>query len=91
MALRRAAGKVLPEKSAKMPKIGFITPLNDWMRQEEFYGRIKDRFNSAAAREFFQVDALNGLLETHHGGHNGGMKRIWSIYSFLEWYDQFFT
>lgn len=91
VALRRAAGKVLPEKSAKMPKIGFITPLNDWMRQEEFYGRIKERFNSAAAREFFQVDALNGLLETHHGGHNGGMKRIWSIYSFLEWYDQFFT
>lgn len=90
VALRRAAGKVLPEKSAKMPKIGFITPLNDWMRQEEFYGRIKDRFNSPEAREFFRVDALNTLLETHHAGHNGGMKRIWSIYSFLEWYGQFF-
>lgn len=90
VALRRAAGKVLPEKSAKMPKIGFITPLNEWMRRPEFYGRIRERFNSAAAREFFHTDALNALLEEHHGGKNGGMKRIWSVYSFLEWHAQFF-
>ncbi len=91
VALRRAAGKLLPEKSAKMPKIGFITPLNDWMRQEEFYGRLHERFHSAAAEEFFRVEALDQLLETHHAGHNGGMKRIWSVYSFLVWYDRFFA
>ncbi len=90
VALRRAAGKVLPEKSAKMPKIGFITPLNEWMRRPEFYGRIHDRFNSAQAGEFFHQDALNALLDEHHSGKNGGMKRIWSIYSFLEWHQQFF-
>lgn len=90
VALRRAAGKVLPEKSAKMPKIGFITPLNDWLRQEEFYARVRDRFHSPQAQEFFHVAALDNLLETHHSGHNGGMKRIWSIYSFLEWHNQFF-
>ncbi len=90
-ALRRAAGKVLPEKSAKMPKIGFITPLNEWMRRDEFYGRIRERFNSPQAGEFFYTDALNALLEEHHGGKNGGMKRIWSVYSFLEWYDRFFV
>ncbi len=90
VALRRAAGKVLPEKSAKMPKIGFITPLNDWLRQEALYQRVRDSFHSAAAGEFFRVDALDDLLETHHAGHNGGMKRIWSVYSFLEWHRQFF-
>lgn len=90
VALRRAAGKVLPEKSAKMPKIGFITPLNDWMRQDEFYERIHARFNSAVAERFFQTGALNQLLEAHKGGQNGGMKRIWTVYTFLEWYDRFF-
>ncbi len=90
LALRQAAADVLPEKSAKMPKIGFITPLNDWMRQDQFYSRIRDRFQSADAAKFFQVSALIKLLEDHHAGHNGGMKRIFSIYSFLEWYDQYF-
>ena len=90
VALRRTAGRVLPEKSAKMPKIGFITPLNDWMRQDGFYQRIRTAFESDDAKRFFQTDALLELLEQHKSGHNGGMKRIWTIYCFLVWYDQFF-
>lgn len=90
LALRRAAGRVLPEKSAKMPKIGFITPLNDWMRQEEFYARMRDRFTGEDARTFFRVPALLELLERHQSGQNGDMKRLWSVYCFLEWYDRFF-
>lgn len=90
VALRKAAGRVLPEKSAKMPKIGFITPLNDWMRQEEFYHRMRDTFQSADAEKFFHVPALLELLDRHQAGQNGTMKRLWSVYSFLNWYDQFF-
>lgn len=91
VALRRAAGKVLPEKSAKMPKIGFITPLNDWLRRDEFYGRVKARFQSETAAKYFNQDALLTLLDDHKAGHNGGMKRIFTVYCFLEWYEQFFA
>lgn len=90
VALRRAAGKVLPEKSAKMPKIGFITPLNDWLRRDEFYGRVRARFESETAAKYFNQDALLALLDDHKAGHNGGMKRIFTVYCFLEWYEQFF-
>ena len=91
IALRRAAERVLPEKSAMMPKIGFITPLNDWMRQEPFYRQIRAAFESDSAARFFRQDALLAMLEEHRGGHNGNMKRIWSIYCFLVWYDEFFV
>jgi len=90
LALRRTARRVLPEKSAKMPKIGFITPLNEWMREEEFYQRIHDTFESDDARLFFKTEALIELLDKHKSGHNGNMKRIWSIYCFLVWYREFF-
>ena len=90
VALRKTAARVLPEKSAKMPKIGFITPLNDWMRQDEFYRRIRTAFESDDAGRFFRTDAILELLERHKAGHNGGMKRIWTIYCFLVWYDRFF-
>lgn len=91
VALRRAAGKVLPEKSAKMPKIGFITPLNDWLRRDEFYARVRARFGSETAAKYFNQDALLKLLDDHKSGHNGGMKRIFTMYCFLEWYEQFFA
>ncbi len=91
VALRRAAGKVLPEKSAKMPKIGFITPLNDWLRRDEFYARVRARFGSETAAKYFNQDALLKLLDDHKSGHNGGMKRIFTVYCFLEWYEQFFA
>ncbi|MGM9661739.1 MAG: asparagine synthase (glutamine-hydrolyzing) [Oscillospiraceae bacterium] len=90
IALRRTAERVLPKKSAMMPKIGFITPLNDWMRQDEYYGRIRAAFESDTADRFFKRDALLAMLEKHRAGHNGDMKKIWSVYCFLVWYDTFF-
>lgn len=90
IALRRTAERVLPKKSAMMPKIGFITPLNDWMRQDEYYGRIRAAFESETADRFFKRDALLAMLEKHKAGHNGDMKKIWSVYCFLVWYETFF-
>ncbi len=89
-ALRRAAGRVLPEKSAKMPKIGFITPLNEWMRRDEFYMRIYEVFESSEAKEFFRTEEIIKMLKRHKDGYDGGMKRIWSVYCFLIWYRGFF-
>ena len=38
LALRGAAAKQLPEKTAKMRKTGFLTPLNDWRSEERRVG-----------------------------------------------------
>ena len=90
IALRRAARAKLPEKTAAMPKIGFITPLNMWLRQEQYAKYVREAFNSETARMFFHVDILNTLLDNHISGKEFNMKKIWSIYSFLLWYDEYF-
>lgn len=91
LALRDAARRELPEKTASMPKIGFITPLNDWLKQEEFTRRIREAFRGPIAREFFVVENLERLLDDHVSGKRPGMKKIWSIYCFIVWYEEFFV
>ena len=89
IALRGAAAKQLPEKNAKMKKMGFPDPLNDWLTQEKDYNMVERVFQSDTAAQFFDRDAILRLLREHREGkHN--MKRIWTVYCFLLWYQAYF-
>ena len=89
IALRGAAAKQLPEKNAKMKKMGFPVPLNDWLKQDKYYNLVAEKFQSDTAAQFFNRDAILRLLSDHRAGkHN--MKRIWTIYCFLLWYEAYF-
>ena len=90
IVLRRAAARVLPEKTANMRKKGFATPLNDWLRQDRFYNRVKESFESDIAREFFDTKYIMKLLDDHKAGRAKNMKKIWTIYSFILWYQKYF-
>jgi len=90
IALRKAALSELPEKTANKKKLGFPVPLNDWLREEKYYNRVKDAFISATAEKFFVTKELMKLLDDHKAGKPGGMQKIWSFYSFIVWYNQFF-
>lgn len=91
IALRGAALKQVPEKTASMPKTGFLTPLNDWLKRDEFYQRVKDAFTGDTANMFFDVDYILQLLDNHRDDKEKNMKRIWSVYSFILWYDKYFA
>ncbi len=91
VALRAAALRQLPEKTARKKKLGFPVPLNDWLRQDEYYARVKEAFSSEIADKFFQRDAIMALLENHKQGKALNMKKIWTIYTFILWYEQFFV
>ena len=90
IALRGAALKQLPARTANKKKLGFPVPLNDWLREEPYYQRVKKVFESETAGQFFQQTEILKLLDEHKNGKNGNMKKIWSIYSFLLWYRCFF-
>lgn len=90
IALRGAALKQMPEKNASMPKKGFLTPLNDWLKQDKFYGMVREKFEGDVAAEFFNTEYIMKLLNDHRdGAHN--MKKIWTIYSFILWYEAYFV
>lgn len=91
IALRGAALKQVPEKTASMPKTGFLTPLNDWLKRDKFYNMVKEAFTSDIAKQFFDCDYIVALLDSHKSGKEKNMKRIWSVYSFILWYDKYFV
>ena len=90
-ALRAAASKELPEKTAKMKKLGFPVPLSDWLMQDKYYNKMKEAFQSDIAGKFFVQSELMKLLDDHKSGKAKNMQKIWSFYSFIVWYDQFFV
>ena len=89
-ALRLAASKVIPNEAYKKKKLGFPVPLREWIREEDLYKEIKKAFNSPAAACFFDVPKINRLLEQHKSGKKDCYKKVWTIYTFLVWYEQFF-
>lgn len=91
IALRGAAAKQLPEKTAEMKKRGFPVPLNDWLRQDKYYEMVKEKFTGEVAAEFFDRDYIMKLLDDHRDGKAKNMKKIWTVYSFIIWYENYFV
>ncbi len=90
-ALRSAALKQLPEKTAARKKLGFPVPLSDWLREDKYYNKVKEAFQSEIAEKFFVTEELIRLLDDHKNGKAKNMQKIWSFYTFIVWYDQFFV
>ena len=91
IALRGAAIKQLPERTANKKKLGFPVPLNDWLREDKYCNKVKAAFQSDIAEKFFVTDELLRLLDDHKNGRALNMQKIWSFYTFIVWYEQFFV
>lgn len=91
IALRGAAIKQLPERTANKKKLGFPVPLNDWLREDKYYNKVKAAFQSDIAEKFFVTSELMKLLDDQKSGKALNMQKIWSFYTFILWYEQFFV
>ena len=91
IALRGAAIKQLPERTTNKKKLGFPVPLNDWLREDKYYNKVKTAFQSDIAEKFFVTSELMKLLDDHKSGKALNMQKIWSFYTFILWYEQFFV
>lgn len=89
-AMRLAAKRHLPEASTSRPKLGFPVPVRVWLRQEPYYNRVKEAFLSPAAEKFFNTAELLRFLDQHYAGKKDNSRKIWTIYSFLIWYEVYF-
>lgn len=90
VALRKAAIRELPEQTANRRKLGFPSPLAQWLKEDTYYQMVKEQFQSKVANQFFEQDELLDLLEEHRQEGRSNMQKIWSIYSFLVWYEIYF-
>ena len=90
VAFRIAAAKVLPEEIAFRKKLGFVVPIRYWMADSRYNGPVKEAFRSAAAEKFFKVEEINAILEEYLGGNSDLWRKVWTIYTFLVWYEEYF-
>lgn len=90
VAFRTAAAKVLPEEIAFRKKLGFIVPIRIWMADERYNQDVQRLFHSDIAEKFFDVDAINAIFDEYVGGNSDNWRKVWTIYTFLVWYEEYF-
>ena len=90
LALRKAAEKTLPTVTAQKDKLGFPVPIREWLCQEEYYNTVKAAFTDEVAEKYFNTEQLVKMLNAHKSGKNDLSRKIWTVYTFLVWYKQYF-
>ena len=89
-AFRRAAKNKLPEDWAKRRKLGFVVPFVLWIKEEKYYKIVKEVFNKDFVSEFFDKDKINKLLDDHFNCITNNGRKVYTIYTFLKWYEIYF-
>ena len=90
VAIRMAAAKVLPEEIAYRKKLGFIVPIRIWMADERYNQDVPAKFHSEMAEKFFNVEEINAIFDEYIGGNSDNWRKVWTIYTFLVWYEEYF-
>ncbi|MBR3366288.1 MAG: asparagine synthase (glutamine-hydrolyzing) [Lachnospiraceae bacterium] len=90
-AFREAAHRCLTDAQAEKKKLGFPVPIRIWLKEDKYYGIVKERFTSEDAERFFRTDALVKLLDDHRSGKEDYSRHIWTVYTFLLWYGIYFS
>ncbi len=90
VALREAARKVIPTDAYKKKKLGFPVPIREWIKDGEFREDIEKTINSDVANKYFNVKFLNKLFNEHISGKKDNYRKIWTVYTFIKWYQVFF-
>ena len=91
VALRTAAAKVLPEEIAFRKKLGFIVPIRIWMADERYNADVRRLFASDIAEKFFHIDEIQAIFDEYVGGNSDNWRKVWTIYTFLVWYEEYFV
>ena len=91
VAFRTAAAKVLPEEIAFRKKLGFIVPIRIWLADERYNADVRAKFRSDMAAQFFDLDGINAIFDDYVGGNSDNWRKVWTIYTFLVWYEEYFV
>ncbi|MBQ9977095.1 MAG: asparagine synthase (glutamine-hydrolyzing) [Clostridia bacterium] len=90
LALRKAAEKTLPKRTAEKDKLGFPVPIRVWLKEDGYYNVVKEAFLSETAEKYFDTSALLALLDRHKNGIEDVSRKIWTVYTFLVWHKEYF-
>ena len=90
-AMRIAALRACPPQTANKKKLGFPVPIRVWLKEDNYYNKVKKAFTSETAKKYFNTEKLVHLLDQHRAGEYDNSRKIWTVYSFLVWYEVYFV
>ena len=90
-AFRTSALSHIPMDWAKRKKLGFLVPFRVWLREDKYYNKVKEMFQKDFVSEFFNQELLLKWLEDHKNKVGKYHRKIYTVYSFLLWYEQYFV
>ncbi len=91
VAFRTAASRVLPDEIAFRKKLGFIVPIRIWLADERYNGDVRSKLFGETASLFFNEDEVNAIWQEYIGGNSDNWRKIWTVYTFLVWYEEYFV
>ena len=91
VAFRTAARKVLTEEIAFRKKLGFIVPIRIWMADDRYNQDVREKFHSEMAAKFFNLDEIDAIFDDYVDGNSDNWRKVWTIYTFLVWYEEYFV
>lgn len=89
-ALRKAAENILPKQTSNRRKLGFPIPIRRWLKEDDWYSRVKGLFEGETSERYFHREELLKLLEEHRAGNEDNSRKIWTVYCFLLWHQIYF-
>jgi asparagine synthase (glutamine-hydrolysing) len=66
-------------------------PIRVWLKEDEYVAKIREAFSSEVANRYFETALLQKLVDNHIADKADNSRKIWTIYTFLVWYDTYFT
>ena len=87
---RDIADDKMPDEWSSRRKLGFPVPFSKWVREEQYYLRLKEAFSKDYVGLFFDQKVINRLLEEHYKGSANHGRKLYNIYTFLIWYKVYF-
>ena len=90
LALRKAAEKTLPSLTANKDKLGFPVPIRVWLKEDRYFKTVETAFTGDTAEKFFHTEKLVKMLHNHRKGKADLSRKIWTVYTFIVWYDRYF-
>src|SRR5271167_432776 len=90
--LKKAVGDLLPQSIIYRKKLGFPTPVHDWLlhdRARVLINYLRDRDGILAA--YVKAEFLEDLLQRHYNGQHDATDRIWRLLNLQVWGDMYLT
>lgn len=90
VVFRKASAYRIPQEVAFRKKLGFAVPARVWMKEEPYFGRIREKLTGATAAKFFDLNRMKEMLTPEYLDKPDCWRKVWSIYVFLVWYEEYF-